>query len=94
MKAIWDRRRKIDGIDDKLVELLNRRARLAIEIGECKRRNGLSAVSPAREREILRRACQASAGPLDPKALTRLFRAILSESRRAAADAATGKSLP
>lgn len=90
MKPIWDRRKKIDGIDEQLVELLNRRTRLAIEIGECKRRNGLSAVSPEREREILRRATLASAGPLDPKALTRLFRAILTESRRAAA--ATAKA--
>jgi chorismate mutase len=38
MRPIHDRRRKIDGIDEKLVELLNRRARLAIEIGAFKRR--------------------------------------------------------
>ena len=33
MKPIDDRRKKIDGIDEKLVELLNLRAQLAIEIG-------------------------------------------------------------
>jgi chorismate mutase len=92
MKPIRDRRKKIDGIDEKLVELLNLRAQLAIEIGEFKRRNRLNAVSPEREREILSRACETSAGPLDPKAVTRLFRAILSESRRAAARAAAPKS--
>jgi chorismate mutase len=92
MKPIHDRRKKIDGIDEKLVELLNLRTQLAIEIGEFKRRNRLRAVSPAREREILRRACKTSAGPLDPKAVTRLFRTILAESRRAAAaHATTGK---
>jgi chorismate mutase len=90
MRPIHDRRRKIDGIDEKLVELLNRRARLAIEIGAFKRRYRLSAVSPAREREILRRVCQTSAGPLEARAVARLFRAILIESRRAAA-AAAGK---
>lgn len=93
MKPIHDRRRKIDGIDEKLVELLNLRAQLAIEIGEFKRRYRLSAISPAREREILRRVCATSAGPLGPKAVARLFRAILTESRRAAAVAGAGKSL-
>jgi chorismate mutase len=98
MKPIHARRKKIDGIDEKLVELLNLRAQLAIEIGAFKRRYRLKAVSPAREREILRRVCETSAGPLDPKAVARLFRAILTESRRAAAEAAApraaaGKSL-
>jgi chorismate mutase len=91
MKPIHDRRKKIDGIDEKLVELLNRRARLAIEIGAFKRRHRLSAVSPAREREILRRVRETNSGPLEPKAVARLFRAILTESRRAAAVAAAGK---
>lgn len=87
MKPIWERRRKIDEIDEKLVALLNQRAALAIEIGSFKRRNNLRPVSPDREREIVRRACQASAGPLEPEAIGRLFRAILDESRRAAAAA-------
>jgi len=93
MKPIWDRRKKIDGIDAKLVSLLNRRTRLAIEIGEFKRRNRLGAVSLSREREILRRVRERNSGPLDPRAMTRLFRAILAESRRAAAaHAVRGKS--
>ena len=89
MKPIRDRRKKIDEIDEKLVELLNLRARLAIEIGVLKRRNHLSAVSPARERAILRRVCHSSTGPLDREAIARLFRAILAESRRTAASSAT-----
>jgi chorismate mutase len=97
MKPIHDRRRKIDEIDEQLVELLNRRAQLAIEIGDFKRRHRLSAISPEREREILDRACRSSAGPLNERAIARLFRAILTESRRAAADApasVTGPAIP
>jgi chorismate mutase/prephenate dehydratase len=93
MKPIHDRRRKIDGIDERLVALLNRRTQLAIEIGAFKRRYRLSAVSPAREREILRRVCETNAGPLGPKAVARLFRAILTESRRAAAVSTPEKNL-
>ncbi len=85
MKPIRERRRKIDGIDARLVELLNARTRLAIEIARYKRTSGMKAVSPARERAILRRVRQASVGPLDAEAIARLFRAILNESRRAAA---------
>jgi chorismate mutase len=84
MKAIQNRRSRIDRIDDELVRLLNRRAKLAIEIGAFKRRHGLSAISAAREREILLRASRANSGPLGRKAIGRVFRTILEESRRAA----------
>lgn len=84
MKAIFHRRRRIDRIDDELVQLLNRRARLAIEIGAFKRKYGLASLSREREREILGRARLANAGPLGRDAIGRLFRAILEESRRAA----------
>jgi chorismate mutase-like protein len=87
MNPIQDRRRKIDEIDEQLVDLLNRRARLAVEIGELKRKHQMSAISPEREREILDRACRSSLGPLDGEAIERLFSAILNETRRAAADA-------
>ena len=85
MKGIEDRRRKIDSIDAHLTRLLNRRAKLAIEIRVLKKRRGLPSYSPAREREILSRACRTNGGPLDERALSRLFGLILRESRRARA---------
>ncbi|HEV7858153.1 MAG TPA: chorismate mutase [Pyrinomonadaceae bacterium] len=79
--SIKDRRDEIDAIDAELLRLLNRRARLAVKVGESKRAAGLSLSDRAREREIVRRACQANAGPLDEHAVARLFRSIIRESR-------------
>lgn len=76
-------RGQIDVIDRTLVELLNRRAMLALEAGERKREAGLGLRDLKREKEILARARERNAGPLDSAAVGRLFRAILMESRRA-----------
>jgi len=84
MNAIHHRRQRIDRIDAQLVRLLNRRARLAIEIGALKRKHGLTLICREREREILGRARRANSGPLGRQAIGRLFRTILEESRRAA----------
>ena len=83
MKEIERRRRQIDKIDIRLTRLLNRRASLAVEIRALKKKRGLPAFSPAREHEILARACRTNGGPLNRRALLSLFRLILRESRRA-----------
>lgn len=83
MKAIQNRRGKIDRIDSKLVRLLNQRARLAIEIARLKRRVGLASYSRGREVEVLAQGHRSNAGPLAVPAVLRLFRHILRETRRA-----------
>jgi chorismate mutase len=85
--TIEDWRAEIDEIDNELLRLLNVRARLAIRVGESKRSAGLSVLDGAREREVIERARRANAGPLDDRAVARLFRRIIQESRRAEAAA-------
>jgi chorismate mutase/prephenate dehydratase len=80
--SIKDRRVEIDEIDSELLRLLNMRARLAIRVGESKRVAGLSICDREREREIVERVCRANEGPLDVRAVTRLFRCIINETRR------------
>lgn len=82
--AIERWRDQIDAIDAELLGLLNRRARLALEVGRRKQGAGLPLRDARRERQILARALQDNAGPLRPAAVQRLFRAILAESRRVA----------
>jgi len=77
-------RDEIDAIDAELLGLLNRRARLALEVGRRKRGAGLPLRDAKRERQILDRALRDNAGPLGPEAVRRLFRTILAESRRVA----------
>ncbi|HEY0782562.1 MAG TPA: chorismate mutase [Thermoanaerobaculia bacterium] len=77
-------RAEIDDLDRHLVVLLNRRARLAIEIGRLKAATGLAAQDATREAAILSQARSANEGPLTGPAVERIFGLILRESRRAA----------
>jgi chorismate mutase-like protein len=79
---IEDWRAEIDSIDEALIRLLNRRAKVAVEVGMLKRTAGLSLCDPERERAVLTKVCTANAGPLDDEAVTKLFRRIIRESRR------------
>lgn len=78
---IEDWRRRIDEIDQKLVELLSERARCALEIGHLKRAASLPLYQPDREQQILERAEAANQGPLPDTAIRRLFERILDEAR-------------
>jgi chorismate mutase/prephenate dehydratase len=75
-------RGEIDQVDMELLDLLNKRARLAIEVGALKKAAGLPLCDPERERSVLQRLQQANAGPLDAPAVARLFRRVIRESRR------------
>jgi chorismate mutase len=80
--GIDDWRKEIDDIDERLVELLNRRSQCAIEIGRLKRAEGLPIYSPEREAEVIDHALGRNGGPLEPEAVRRLFERIIDESRR------------
>ncbi|GIW44713.1 MAG: prephenate dehydratase [Candidatus Binatia bacterium] len=76
--SIEDLRARIDEIDQKLLALLNRRARLAREIGEHKRKQNAAVYAPAREKHILSRLLRANPGPLRPDQVRSIFREIIS----------------
>lgn len=80
--SITELRAEIDEIDKALVQLLNRRARTAVEIGRLKQTANLPLCDVAREGEVVSRACQSNTGPLDDKSVSKLFRRIIRESRR------------
>lgn len=80
---IEDWRAEIDLVDEELLSLLNRRARLALKVGALKRLGGLPLVDPERERIVLGRIEQLNTGPLDDRAVNSIFRRIIRESRNA-----------
>ena len=82
---IEDWRAEIDEVDSELLRLLNRRARLAAKVGRLKRAAGLPLMDPDRETRVLRKLQQANTGPLDQRAVAKVFRRIIRESRRAEA---------
>jgi chorismate mutase len=82
----------IDSLDEKLVSLLDARARLALEIGQVKRARGLPVYEPERETVVLRHALAVSRsldGPLDDSAVVALFERVIDLMRQIQADTAT-----
>ena len=75
-------RKEIDDIDAELLRLLNMRARLALEVGALKHAADLPCCDPERERSVLQRLQDLNDGPLDKRAVDKVFRRIIRESRR------------
>src|SRR5262245_159419 len=74
-------RSEIDRIDKELVNLLNHRAEIALQIGQVKQKQGLEVWSSAREDEVITRALSLSRGPLPPETVRLIFRELMSGSR-------------
>lgn len=74
-------REAIDQVDRKLVELLNERARLALEVGHVKRTSNAPVYRPEREAEVLRKVAALNPGPLTEAAVTGVFREVISACR-------------
>lgn len=70
----------INAIDAELVDLLNRRAALVVEVGKVKRGSGIPVYAPHREAEVLRRAIEANRGPLSDRTIEGVYRELMSGS--------------
>jgi chorismate mutase-like protein len=75
-------RKKIDAIDTSMLQLLNLRMELALEVGRLKGEQGLSLRVPAREHEILSRMKRLNPGPLADESVRKIYQLILDESIR------------
>src|SRR5436853_5662867 len=74
-------RNQIDKLDLQIVDLINRRAALAAEIGKVKNDHGAEVFSPAREEEVLKNVLESNKGPLDEATVRAVFRELMSGSR-------------
>ena len=76
-------RERIDAIGARIVELLNERAEIALEIGRLKDAAGGRAIrDPAREQEVIDHALQASAGLFPEAELVALYRKLIAATRK------------
>ena len=71
-------RQQIDDLDDRILEMLNARAKLAQAIGHLKKG---PIYRPEREAQVIRRLQKANAGPLANETIERLFKEIMSSCR-------------
>jgi len=74
-------REEIDQIDREVLELLNKRARIAREIGMHKQRAKKTLFVPERESQVLGKLVSANKGPLSDAAVRAVYREIISASR-------------
>jgi chorismate mutase/prephenate dehydratase len=80
MTELKNLRGEIDAIDEEILNLLNKRARVVIEVARIKRQENTRFYSPEREKEILQRLISLNKGPFPNSAIKPLFREILSAS--------------
>lgn len=92
-EAIERWRAQIDDIDRQLLELLNARARAALEVGASKRARGLPVLDLRREAEVLTRVRARNEGPLSDRAVERLFTRIIHESRMLEGEVLSGREM-
>jgi len=71
-------RGKIDEIDAQLVRLVNERAKVVLDIGSVKERNGTSIYVPSREGAVYNRIESLNEGPLSNICLRAVYREIMS----------------
>ena len=73
-------RKKIDVIDKKILNLLNERAKTAVEIGKAKQSSS-SIYVPSREAEVINNLKKNNKGPLSKQDISGIYREIISVCR-------------
>ena len=71
-------RKEIDDIDERIINLLNERASIALGAGKIKRHEGLSEKDPARENDIFARVKELNKGPLTDEKVNTIYKTIIS----------------
>lgn len=80
MKELEKLRKKIDRIDEEVLDALNRRSEVVLDIARIKRDGKLGFYSPERERQVLERLTILNKGPFPNSTIKTIYREILSAS--------------
>jgi len=79
-KKIQQYRKEIDKLDERILDLLNKRTEFVIKIGEEKKENRLETYTPAREQQIYSRLEKLHKGRFPIEGVKAVFREIFSAS--------------
>jgi chorismate mutase / prephenate dehydratase len=75
-------RQQIDSLDQRIVELLEERARVVEKVGAIKREAQLPVTVPGREQQVIEKAQElAKGGPLPAEAVGRIYQKVVEEMR-------------
>jgi chorismate mutase/prephenate dehydratase len=80
MPELNELRKKIDEIDRKILDLLNRRTEVVLEVGKTKQSKHLKIHSPERERSLLKKLREQNTGPFPDETLQLIYEEIISAS--------------
>ena len=75
-------RQKIDKVDLELLNSLNQRAKLVMEVGEIKQKEQIEVLDKGRETALMKRLSEHNTGPLDEEMLQDLFLSIINILKR------------
>jgi len=78
--SLEELRKRIDELDCQLVQLLNERARVVVEIGKLKNKTDKPVYAPDREKQVFARIAKANKGPLPDRCLVAIWRELMSGS--------------
>ena len=73
-------RKQIDALDARIVQLLNDRARVVVEIGKLKQQSKEPIYAPDREKAVLQKVRELNGGPLPDRCLEAVYRELMSGS--------------
>ena len=75
-------RQQIDSLDQRIVELVQERARVVEEVGNIKREAHLPVTVPSREQQVIEKVQGlAKGGPLPAEAVGRIYQKLVEEMR-------------
>ena len=78
---ISDWRRKIDELDEQIVQLISQRAEAAKAIGELKRGADLPVYEPGREQAVFEHVCRVNPGTLSETEILHVYERIIDVMR-------------
>ena len=73
-------RKRINDVDEKLIQALSERAELVVQVGKVKRTDGTPIDAPHREQEVLRRVLARNLGPISDRTIEAIYRELMSGS--------------
>lgn len=74
-------RKKIDALDEQIVQLINERAQAAIAIGDLKHHSSLPVYEPKREQTVFEHVRRVNQGPLPDHEMQHIFERIMDVMR-------------
>ena len=80
-KSLSGLRKKIDEIDEQILDLINQRGEIALEVSLQKQKNSLKIYDPAREKEIEEKLRKNNKGPLTNDYVLSIFKEIVTGCR-------------